>query len=796
LYNALMSKRFGQLLSRLGRRHPLSHQGNNEGSPGKSGSAKLWRWALLALAILVPAFLIYVLQLDTTIREKFEGARWEIPARVYARPLEIYPDKKFSADQFADELRRLGYLKVNRPRDPGTYTSIGGAFIVRTRDFTFWDGEELSRSIRLEFAGDHVLGIWKADDGSSLDLLRLDPPQIGNIYPAHNEDRILVKLDEVPQLLIDTLLIVEDRGFYEHHGLSPRSIFRALLANIRAGHTVQGGSTLTQQLVKNFFLSNERTFTRKLNEAVMALLVDWHYDKNEILEAYLNEVYLGQDGHRAIHGFGLASQYYFGRPLSKITPAQIALLVALVKGPSYYDPRRHLLRAHQRRDLVLKLLGEQGKLSPKLLEAGLDSPIGVLPGSVSGVTRVPAFIGLVRQQLRRDYSEKDLGSEGLHIFTTLDPEIQKQTELAISKQLDRLTNGGANPALQSAAVVVNVNNGEVQGVVGGRDPHFAGFNRAIDAARPVGSLIKPAVYLTALLHPEKYTLATLLDDSPLDIDLGGDRHWQPQNYDHKNHGQVLLYDALSKSYNVSTARMGMELGVPAVVKTLRALGIERPLNEYPSLFLGATSMSPLDAAQMYETIASGGFRTPLRAIRAVLTADGQPLQRYPLSVEPVFDKIPVFQITAALRGTTREGTARSIYNTLPSELTVAGKTGTTDDLRDSWFVGFGENVLAAVWVGLDDNQPAGLTGASGALKVWKELMSSIEVHPLSELLPPEMENHWIDRHNGLISNEDCQFAVELPFVKDTAPEEESRCEQNEQIDQPEQPEQQEVKHPE
>ncbi|MCK4585761.1 MAG: transglycosylase domain-containing protein, partial [Gammaproteobacteria bacterium] len=363
--------------------------------------------------------------------------------------------------------------------------------------------------------------------------------------------------------------------------------------------------TLTQQLVKNFFLTNERTLPSKINEAIMALLVDWHYGKDEILEAYINEVYLGQDGRRSIHGFGLASQFYFERPLSKLTPSQIALLVALVKGPSYYDPRRNLLRAHQRRDLVLELLVEQKKLPAEMLEASQGESLGVLPRRTSGVTRVPAFIDLVRRQLRRDYSEEDLSTEGLNIFTTLEPEIQKQTELAVSKKLDQLTRAGISEELQGAAVVVNVSNGEVQAVVGGRDPRFAGFNRAVDAVRPVGSLIKPAVYLTALQRSEQYTLASLIDDGPLDVDLGGGEHWTPQNYDHESHGMVLLHDALAMSYNVSTARLGLELGVPAVLDTLRALGVERPLTEYPALLLGAANLSPMNVAQMYQTIASG-----------------------------------------------------------------------------------------------------------------------------------------------------------------------------------------------
>ncbi len=771
-----MSKKLRQLISRLvPRKFGFGKRGRWHSSRKKWISENK-RWLWLALIAAGSSFAVYVVYLDFSVRTQFEGSRWALPARVYARALELYPDQHLSAEKFSEELQLLGYRPVSRPSDPGTYTRIGSSFVVKTRGFTFWDGKESSRSVRLEFSENRLLGLWRADVGDPIDLLRLDPPQIGSIYPAHNEDRVLVQISDVPELLIDALLVVEDRSFYEHYGVSPRSILRALMANVKAGHTVQGGSTVTQQLVKNFFLTNERTLTRKINEAIMALLVDWHYEKDEILEAYINEVYLGQDGRRSIHGFGLASQFYFERPLSKLTPSQIALLVALVKGPSYYDPRRNLLRAHQRRDLVLELLVEQKKLPAEMLEASQGESLGVLPRRTSGVTRVPAFIDLVRRQLRRDYSEEDLSTEGLNIFTTLEPEIQKQTELAVSKKLNQLTRAGISEELQGAAVVVNVSNGEVQAVVGGRDPRFAGFNRAVDAVRPVGSLIKPAVYLTALQRSEQYTLASLIDDGPLDVDLGGGEHWTPQNYDHESHGMVLLHDALAMSYNVSTARLGLEIGVPAVLDTLRALGVERPLTEYPALLLGAANLSPMNVAQMYQTIASGGFHTPLRSIRAILTSGGKPLQRYPLSVEPAFDSVPVFQLTAALRAAAREGTGKNMYQQLPKELIVAGKTGTTDDLRDSWFVGFGENVLAAVWLGMDDNKPAGLTGAGGALKVWSELMSNIEVHPLSIVPLQDMESAWIDRRTGLLSDEECASGVELVFIKGTKPQQESYCE--------------------
>lgn len=738
-------------------------------------------WILFAGVL---PFSLYVFYLDVQVQTQFEGKRWALPAHVYARALELYPDQQLTAAQFVAELNMLGYRSVANPRIPGTYARNGNAFVLHTRAFHFWDGDEQSQLLRLEFSGERLLGIWQARSGDVVDLLRLDPPLIGNIYPSHREDRILVKLDEVPPLLIDALLAVEDREFFTHFGVSPQSILRALWVNLRAGRTVQGGSTLTQQLVKNFFLTNERTLWRKFNEAIMSLLLEFHYEKKEILEAYINEIYLGQDGRRSIHGFGLASQFYFGQELKKLQPKQLALLVALVKGPSYYDPRRHALRAFERRNLVLQLLVEQGKLVPEAAQRASAEAPTVLPQNSTRVSRVPAFIDLVRRQLRRDYSETDLNSEGLRIFTTLDPDVQRITERAISLQLAQLQRDGVDGEIQGAAVVANVSDGEVQAVVGGRDPRFAGFNRALDALRPVGSLIKPAVYLTALMQPEEYTLASLLDDGPLDVDMGRDEeHWQPQNFDHQNHGvtingnehQVLLQDALVHSYNLATARLGMAVGVPAVIDTLRNLGVERPLTEYPALLLGAATFSPLDVTQMYHTLAAGGFRTPLRAIRSVLTADGQPLQRYPLSVTRAFDSEPVYLLNSALRTVTREGTGRALQQRLPEGLHVAGKTGTSDELRDSWFAGFSESHVAAVWVGLDDNRPAGLTGSSGALRVWSDIFSRLATRGLNDSVPAKLETAWINRRTGLLTDDDCPYAVRLPFMAATMPDTYGAC---------------------
>ena len=748
----------------------------------KTAKKKFWqrltKRRLLVVTILAVLLLsaLYVVYLDFTVRARFEGRRFALPARVYARPLELYQGLRLEPAELVAELGLLGYRKASAPREPGSYRWQNRAVELVTRPFTFGDGPQESVALRVTFADGRVAGLQRLQGGASLDLLRLDPALIGGIYPGNNEDRVLVRLEEVPQRLVDALIAVEDVRFYSHRGIDPRGIARALVMTV-SGKSVQGGSTLTQQLVKNFFLSAERTVSRKLNEMIMALLLEAHYSKDEILETYLNEVYLGQDGNRAIHGFGLASSFFFDKPLMQIDLAEAALLVGMLKGPTYYSPRRHPQRALERRNLVLSEMAESGFISEQQLLAARTLPLGVVERPPRGTSPHPAFLSLVHRQLRRDYREKDLRSEGLQIFTTLDPWVQQAAEKVLSRQLQRLEQGRGleSDSLQGALLISDTQNAEVQAVVGGRYPRFEGFNRALDAQRPIGSLIKPVVFLTALQQPQRYTLATLLDDSPLLLQQPGADDWQPQNYDQEFHGQVPMSTALAHSYNVSTARLGLELGVPEVLANLHRLGIERDLPGYAASLLGADAFSPLEVTQLYQTLASGGFRTPLRAIREVLTFDGQPLQRYSLEVEQAVDAPSNYLLTVALQDVVRQGTARGLHRYLPVELGVAGKTGTTDDFRDSWFAGFSGDRLGVVWVGRDDNQPAGLTGASGAMTVWGEMMAELDPEPLLLPVPDGIEQVWIDPATGLLSASDCSGAVELPFIAGSAPTEAAPC---------------------
>ena len=731
--------------------------------PGKRRKTRGFHfpWIKISLILLL-IFVGYVGWLDFQVYRQFEGKRWSLPARVYARPLELYTGLSLRPAQFASELRALGYRSVSRPQRAGEVVRKGNRFQLITRPFTFWDGRERSQTLRVTFSAQQITQLQDDRNGREIALARLEPLEIGSVHTARQEDRILVQLSDVPDTLTEALIAVEDRSFYQHHGVSPRAIARAFWINVRSGKVVQGGSTLTQQLVKNFFLTNTRSLWRKINEALTALLLERRYSKDEILEAYLNEVYLAQDGQRAIHGFGLGSRFLFQRPVDELSTAQIALLVGMVKGPSYYDPRRHPQRAKRRRDLVLRVMYEQGLIKQAQYEKSRNEPLGLVRAVAGTSKQFPGFLDLVRRQLRRDYREQDLVSEGLKIFTTLDPQVQWALQKSLAQRIKPLL--GKHPEMQGAGLVTHAANGEVLALAGGRQAGFAGFNRALDAKRHVGSLIKPAVYLTALEQPQQYSLATLLDDGPLEYKQTNGI-WQPNNYDHRFHGQVMLYQALAHSYNVATARLGLDLGVRPVIRTLRRLSVSSPLNPYPSLFLGATDLSPLDVTRLYLNFASGGFHVPLRAIRSILNAEGEPLQRYDLEVARMIDPQSAFLINHALQAVVKEGTARSLNTRFSAGLGLAGKTGTTNDLRDSWYAGYDGARLAVIWMGRDDNQPMGLTGASGALRVWSGLYEQIGAVRNQLAVPKGIVWHDVDRGSGGLADKGCADTVQLPFVE-------------------------------
>jgi len=721
-------------------------------------------FAILALLLLVVAVVV-VAVLDHRVTKQFEGRRWTLPARVYAQPLELYVGQTLSAAKFTQELSRLGYIAQGPAARPGTYRRKGDRIDLYVRAFHFSDQEQPALQLRVVFDGDAITELTDTQ-GTDVPVIRLDPLLIGSIFPIHGEDRIVVSPDQVPPLLPAALKAVEDRKFDTHHGVDPLAILRALLTNVRAGQVEQGGSTLTQQLVKSYFLDSRRTLGRKAEEAIMAVILESRFEKADIMNAYINEIYLGQDGRRAVHGFGLASQFYFGKPLSECALHEIALLVTIVRGPSYYDPRRHPERTLERRNLVLKLLAERGVVKPEEAERAMKKPLGVTDNAGRSANYFPAFLDLVRRQLREDYPEEALTEAGLTVFSTLDPLLQEKAEDALSEELDRQEKSGRKSAkgLEGTMVVTTPQTGEVIAIVGGKRASFDGFNRALDMQRPIGSLAKPLVYLAAF-ESGRYTPASIVDDAPVELKLPNGQVWKPGNYDKKLRGPVPLVRALTQSLNLATVNLGMAVGLDKVAKTYVQLGLDEAPPAYPSMLLGAANLSPIQVAQMYNTLANGGFRSPLRAVRAVIDEHGKPLKAPELEVSQAAPAEAIYALDRVLIEVFERGTGKPARRSLPPTLVVAGKTGTSNDYRDSWFAGFSGGHLIVVWMGHDDNSPTGLTGTTGALPAWAKLMSSISTTSFEPLMPEEMEDRWIDYFSGKETSPYCNgSAVSLPFT--------------------------------
>jgi penicillin-binding protein 1B len=729
-----------------------------------------WALALCGLAI---GFLgPYVWVLDRRVQAEFGRLQWQVPTRVFARPLELRPGLPMSADALELELLLARYRADPAARQPGTFARDGQRFVIASRGFRDLDGALGPRRIEVTLQAGRVARLIEGEQ--TLKATRLDPARIATLYGSKQEERRLVRLQDVPPLLITTLQAVEDRDLKHHYGIDWGGIARAAWVNLREGEVRQGGSTLTQQLVRNLYLTRDQRFGRKAREILYALVIEARFDKRVILEAYLNQVYLGQHGGQAVHGVAAASEFWFGRELDQLGAADVALLVGLIQGPSYHDPRRQPARAKARRDLVLRSMHDTGIIDAAALKAALARPLGVVAEASLNRNRYPAFMDLVRLQLQRDYPADALRGAGLSVLTTLAPAAQGYAERAVAEQLDALSKKDG-PALEAGVVLSDTSSGEVLALVGARRADAHGFNRALQAQRPVGSLLKPFVYLLALAQPGRYSLASMVEDAPLSLRVAGGKTWSPDNSDDVSHGWVPLLDALSQSYNQATVRIGLDVGVERLVRLLQALaGIEAAPN--PSLLLGAVDLNPMQMAQTYQFLASGGQIQPLRAVRGVLDAQGAALRRYDVAPEPAQpgDAIAARLVSVALQDAVKRGTGKRLLADGLGHLAPAGKTGTSNDSRDSWFAGYTGSHLAVVWVGNDDNEPTGLYGATGAMRVWSTLFRRLPSAPLR--VPDQgLEWAWVDVERFAITDEDCPGARRFVFVQGYLPEDVERC---------------------
>ena len=722
----------------------------------------------LSLIIFLVISIAYVSILDSKVVNKLDGVLWTVPAKVYARPLELAEGGKINVDVLKKELEILSYeLTKGIPDTPGEFSQSQRSVNIFIRGF----GSQEPGLYRLKIENDKIDSI-KRKDGISIDLIQLEPLSIGGMFPSHLQDRILLNFSQVPKDLEEMILVVEDRNFYSHKGISLRSIMRAFIKNTRALGIEEGGSTITQQLAKSLFFSPEQTIKRKIKEAIAALLIEIHYSKQEILLAYINDVFIAQSGRRAIHGFGLASQFFFGTDLKNLSLDQKALLVGMLKGPSLYSPINNPDRAKTRRDLVLSLIKNDSLITEEEYLDLKGRSLKVIPPSFKSLSKYPAFNDIVTLDLRKNFDDSDLRTKGLKIITNLDPVVQdyleesiKDTKLKLKRRYGSQLNG-----LEGAGIVIDSFSGEVVAAIGSTKPNNYGFNRAINAVRPIGSLVKPFIYLSALQHYSKYNLSTLLDDSKLSVSLPGGKLWEPNNFDKKFHGNIPLHVALSESYNVATTRLGMDLGYSVVQETFTKLGIKKKIPKYPSIFVGSFEMTPLEAIQAYQTIASEGFYSPLNSIRTVESSEDVLSLSYPYKVEQRFRPEPIYLLKFVLKQTFISGTARGFSSRVIEKWKTGGKTGTSDDQRDSWFVGYAGNYLMLVWLGFDDNRKSPLTGRTGALQVWKNFMSRLDPIAYEVRKPSRIRYEWVDAKDGLLSGESCKGSILIPFVEGTEPE--------------------------
>lgn len=747
------------------------------GKGGKPRGKRGWFWLLLKLFIVFVILLaIYGVYLDQKIRSRIDGKVWQLPAAVYGRMVNLEPDMPITKKEMVTLLEATQYRQVTRMTRPGEFTVQAKSIEMIRRPFDFPDSKEGQVRARLTFDGDRLETIENMDNNRQFGFFRLDPRLITMLSSPNGEQRLFVARNGFPDLLVDTLLATEDRHFYEHDGVSFYSIGRAVLANLTAGRTVQGASTLTQQLVKNLFLSSERSYWRKANEAYMALLMDARYSKDRILELYMNEVYLGQSGDNEIRGFPLASLYYFGRPVEELSLDQQALLVGMVKGASIYNPWRNPKLALERRNLVLRLLQQQKIIDQELYDMLSARPLGVQPrGGV--ISPQPAFMQMVRQELQAKLGDKVKDLSGVKIFTTFDSVAQDAAEKAAVEGIPALKKQRKLKDLETAMVVVDRFSGEVRAMVGGAEPQYAGYNRAMQARRSIGSLAKPATYLTALSQPNQYRLNTWIADAPLALRQPNGQVWSPQNDDHQFSGQVMLVDALTRSMNVPTVNLGMALGLPAITDTWQKLGVDRKqLHPVPAMILGALNLTPIEVAQAFQTIASGGNRAPLSALRSVIAEDGKVLyQSYP-QAERAVPAQAAYMTLWTMQQVVQRGTGRQLGAKYPG-LHLAGKTGTTNNNVDTWFAGIDGREVVITWVGRDNNQPTKLYGASGAMSLYQRYLANQSPVPLNLTPPEDVVDMGIDGMGNFV----CGGGVRTLPVWTTNPD--SLCQQS----QPEQP---------
>jgi penicillin-binding protein 1B len=752
----------------------------------KRPKLRIFSILLISLLIVTSSGLVfgswYLRRLEQTVTAKFEGQKWRFPSKIYSDTYLLYVGINLRPEDLLEKLRRLGYHESQSPpkrRGEYRFQPSRGLLEIYLREFSYPTEQFKGAPVRISLQGTVITKIENLATGEEMVSLELEPELITGLYDRVWEERRVVALAEVPPLIVKAILAVEDERFYDHHGIDPVSVMRAVWVNVRSGSVVQGGSTLTQQLMKNFFLSDERTFSRKVKEAIMALIAERKYSKDQILENYLNEIYLGQRGSQGIFGVWEASQFYFSKPLSDLTVGEAALLAGLVRAPNRLSPYRSLDAATKRRNVVLAKLLDGQVITRKQYEAALRES---LPQRelIKVTNDAPYYVDYLRRELAENYSNDVLTAEGLKIFTSMDLQLQKIAERSLAEGLKKLEASypalrrrGEEDNLEGAIVVLRPQTGEIKAMVGGRSYQKSQFNRAFQAKRQPGSIFKPFVYLAALMSGgeggKKFTPATMVEDSPFKWSYDG-QDWEPGNYNDEYFGTVTFRRALEKSLNSATARIAREVGVKRVSDIAHRLGVQSPLPAVPSLALGAAEVTPLEVAYAFSTLANNGVRARPLAVKQVMDADSRVREKRDIKVDKVLTPQLAFIMNHLLKGVLDRGTgdmARRWGFTRPA----AGKTGTTNDYKDAWFVGYTPDLLAVVWVGFDNKAKLGLSGAQAALPIWTEFMKRATAGtPVTDfVVPPGIKIVEIDPLSGQLATPNCSYVLREAFIEGEEP---------------------------
>ena len=715
------------------------------------------------------------------LSRRFPEAPFAQPSRLYGSVTRLAPGALLSADEMAAELKDAGYREITEsvegaqplpPLPPGAFRRTGSRVAVYLHRFPTPEGSAGGVPVVADFRGNRLAGLWVA--GRPAASAELEPPLLASFYDDEVEERRPVTLDALPKTVVRAVLAAEDDGFFTHPGVSPTGIARALWTNLRGGGLQQGGSTITQQLVKNLYLSSQRTLARKGKEAVIAVMLEARHSKRAILEAYLNEIYLGRSGPANLIGLGAAARAYFSKDAAELSLPEAATLAGMIQAPGGYSPVEHPDKAAERRNWVLKRMAELGWISPERLRWAVTQPLGAHPQKVEARPIAPYFAEAARAEADERFGVDDLDGKGYLLFSTLRRHDQRQAEAAVARGLAALEGGWergrrARKLLQAALISVDPRDGAILAWVGGRDYARSQFDRVAQARRQAGSAFKPVVYAAAFSDGVA-TAATMFRDSPITVRFGT-ASWQPQNYDEAFHGWVTARTALEQSLNIPTVRLALQVGMVRVIELARDLGISGGLEPRPSLALGAFELSPLEMAQVYATFAAGGIRPPLHGLAAVRDREGEPVLGDDLPApRRVLPPHAAYLVTSILQGAVNHGTAAGARAQGLAD-PLAGKTGTTNDRRDNWFAGYSPDRATVVWVGYDDNSPSSLSGARAALPIWSRFTAAVRPPGgYRDFTPPAgMVKVMVDPTTGQLATEYCPYRVTEIFPEWQAP---------------------------